>query len=456
LANRNLLSKQHPAVLVLLSFITAILLGSILLSLPGSTVSGTIPYLDALFTAASAVCVTGLIVVDTGSYFTVFGQIVILILIQTGGIGVMTISVAMFRWIRKSISYRHRKVMQDLFSHTPREDIYSLVGSVILFSLIIEAVGAILLTIHWSSYYPLREAAFIAMFHAVSAFCNAGFSLFADSMTAYQGSPLLNLTIGGLIVLGGLGFPVLYEIQSHLSSRAHRKKLSVQTRTVFLTTAILIITGALLFGMLEYLHPGGFGESGSKIIITSLFQSITARTAGFNTVDIASLKEVTIAILMLLMFIGASPGSCGGGVKTTTLAILAASSMSRIKGRRRVNLYRKSIPEETVMRALTLIVISISLIFLVFFITMATYDGTNPEIVNEQGLFLPFLFETVSAFGTVGLSMGITPYLNGWGKMMIILMMIIGRVGVLTFSYILTGASTINGIEYSEENIMIG
>ena len=306
----SIFSRQHPAFLILLSFLSLILIGSLLLSLPGATVSGNISYINALFTAASAVCVTGLIVVDTGSYFTPAGQIVILVLIQLGGIGVMTISVALFRWLKKSISFRQRKVMQDLFSHTPRDDIYSLVASVIFFALIIEAVGALLLTLHWVKFYPLKQALFIAVFHAVSAFCNAGFSLFADSMSAYHSSILLNTTISLLIVLGGLGFPVLYELFNVLKNKRQTKQTQHTGENCVPDFLRTYYHRALLFGLLEYRNSAADHSSGS-ILLTSLFQSITARTAGFNTVDIAGIKDVTAALLLFLMFIGASPGSCG-------------------------------------------------------------------------------------------------------------------------------------------------
>lgn len=258
-----------------------------------------------------------------------------------------------------------------------------------------------------------------------------------------------------LIIFGGLGFPVLYEIQDRIRSRTTQTRLSVQTKTVFLTTGILIASGAVLFGLIEYASSIG-QHSWQKIILTSLFQSITARTAGFNTVDFSTISDAAAAMMLFLMFIGASPGSCGGGVKTTTLALLAASSMSRIRGRHRVNLYKKSIPNDTVTRGLTLIVISIGIIGLFFFLILSANQGNGQEVIQQRGAFLPYLFETVSAFGTVGLSMGITSSLNNWGKVLIILMMIIGRVGVLTFSYIITGNSVSNGIEYSEENLMIG
>ncbi|MEW6669427.1 MAG: TrkH family potassium uptake protein [Thermodesulfobacteriota bacterium] len=454
---RKRILKAHPATLVLASFLLAIAGGTLLLMLPISTRSRSIPFIDALFTATSAVCVTGLVVVDTGTYYTRFGQYVILALIQVGGLGVMTISVGLFRWIGKSISFRHRMAMQDQFAHTPREDIFSLVKSTILFTLSAEALGAALLTIHWSHEIPFPRALYTGVFHSVSAFCNAGFSLFSDSFMQYSGSLLLNATICALIVVGGIGFPVLYDLLSWF--RARRKgqymRLSVQTRTVLITTLVLIVGGAVMFAILERLVMAE-GPSFRITLLTSLFQSITCRTAGFNTVDIASLSEATLALMILLMFIGASPGSCGGGVKTTTLAIIGAFTLSRVKGTRRVNMFRKSIPAETVNRSISLIMVSIGVISLVLFMLLAGEPSGRYFPPGHNGSFLAYLFETVSAFGTVGLSMGVTPALSTWSKCWIIFMMIIGRVGVLTFSYIIVGAATTDGIEYSEESLMVG
>ncbi|MEJ2716291.1 MAG: potassium transporter TrkG [Deltaproteobacteria bacterium] len=326
---RSRVLKAHPATVVLGTFLVAVVVGALILKLPISTQAGHIPLVDALFTSTSAVCVTGLVVVDTGSYFTTFGQCVILVLIQIGGLGVMTISVALFRWVGRSIPFRHRIVMQDLFSHTPREDIFGLVKSIVLFTLVAEVIGTVALTIHWSKELPFLSAVYTAMFHSISAFCNAGFSLFADSMERYRGNVLVNLAMCFLIIIGGIGFPVLYDLQSWLARRGkERVRLSTQTKTVLITTLFLICSGALMFAFLE--GPSSLGtQSLSSRLLVPFFQSVTCRTAGFNTVDIASLQEATLAMLMFLMFFGASPGSCGGGVKTTTLALLTTFTLSR-------------------------------------------------------------------------------------------------------------------------------
>jgi trk system potassium uptake protein TrkH len=449
--------KMHPAALVLSSFLLLILAGSLLLRLGISTVDGFIPWIDALFTVTSAVCVTGLVVVDTGTCFTTFGQCVILALIQIGGLGVMTISVALFTWLGRSVSVRHRMVMQDLFTHTPRQDIYQLVRSVIIFTLSTETVGAILLTTHWVGEMPLEKAVYYGVFHSISAFCNAGFALFPNGLVHYSGAWLLNLTICLLIVIGGIGFPVLYDLQAWFPGRAPKKmRLSVQSKTVLLTTLLLIIGGAVMFSLLESNSPVLADRSLSQHILIPLFQSITCRTAGFNTVDIGSLREVTIVMMIFLMFVGASPGSCGGGVKTTTLALLTLFTVSRIQHRKRVNMFKKSIPEATVTRSMSLVLLAIGIIGLVLFMLLLSdsfivIDGGRTRIHTLQ-----YLFETVSAFATVGLSMGITPFLTTWDKYWIVLIMIIGRVGVLTFSYIVVGTEATRGKEYSEENMMIG
>lgn len=448
--------KLHPATIVLASFLLAISLGTILLKLPVSTESGKIAWLDALFTATSAVCVTGLAVVDTGSYFTCFGQWVILLLIQIGGLGVMTISVALFQWIGRSISFRQRMAMQDLFAHTPREDIFNLVKSIFIFTLCTEFTGAVLLTLHWSRELPFKSAVYFGIFHSVSAFCNAGFALFPDSMMRYSDHLVLNSVLCFLIIVGGIGFPVLYDVQIRFKNRNQKKgRLSVQTKTVLMTSLVLIVSGALIFALMER-QALGDEHSLKHAILTSLFQSITCRTAGFNTVDIGSLKDATITMMIFLMFFGASPGSCGGGVKTTTLAILTTFTISRIRKRRRVNIFKKSIPNETVTRSVSLVLVSIGIIGMVLFMILVGDAVSNHQVTFSQKSFLVYMFETVSAFGTVGLSMGITPELNIWGKYWIILMMIIGRVGVLTFAYIIVGTGAINGVEYSEENLMVG
>jgi len=449
-------SKLTPATLVLLSFILVILVGTLLLKMPISTTINNIPWIDALFTAASAVCVTGLAVVDTGTYFTTFGQCTILLLIQIGGLGLMTISVTLFHWIGRKISFHQRMAMQDLFSSAPRDDIFRLVKSMVLLTLSVEFLGAVFLTIHWSREFTFDKAVYMAVFHSVSAFCNAGFALFPDNLMHYDDSLILNTTVCCLIVIGGIGFPVLYDLQSWFRSHKKRQfRLSIQTKTVLFTTIILILGGALFFGLIE---RQGLQEGASfkHQILTSIFQSISCRTAGFNTVDIGSLKDATLAIMIFLMFFGASPGSCGGGVKTTTLALLVGFTLSGIKRRIRVNLFNKSIPTQTVANSIMLVLVSIGIISVVLFMLLVGESIFSHGVNSSKGYFLPYLFETVSAFGTVGLSMGVTPELTTWGKLWIIIMMIIGRIGVLTFSYIIVGAGPTTGFERSEENMMIG
>ena len=453
---RTRILKMHPAILVIASYILTITVGTLLLKLPISTETGRIPWVDALFTATSAVCVTGLVVVDTGSYFTVYGQCIILALIQIGGLGVMTISVSLFRWLGQSISLRQRMVIQEQFTHTPRGDIFNLVKSIFLVTFGLELIGALLLTVHWSKEFSLLHAFYISVFHSVSAFCNAGFTLFSDSMMSYRDNIFLNMTICSLIVVGGIGFPILYDLQSWFVKRKEtRIRLSIQTKTVLITTVVLIISGALIFSFLEQ-QSKGEAQSLSHQILVPLFQSITCRTAGFNTVDISLLEDATIALMIFLMFFGASPGSCGGGVKTTTLALLTAFTMSRIKKQKRVTMFKKSIPVETVTRSMSLILVSICIICIVLFMLLLGDSVSGHEVTSQRGAFLVYLFETVSAFGTVGLSMGVTPDLNTWCKDWIILMMFIGRVGVLSFAYIIVGTGTTYGVEYSEENLMIG
>ena len=300
------------------------------------------------------------------------------------------------------------------------------------------------------------KAAYFAVFHSIAAFCNAGFALFPNSLIGYSDHFLLNLVICLLIVIGGIGFPVLYDLQCWVKTRTRgRCRLSIQTKTVLWTTLVLIVGGALMYAFLERTALAT-SPSWHYRIWVPLFQSITCRTAGFNTVDISSLREATLAVMIFLMFFGASPGSCGGGVKTTTLALLAAFTASRVRHGRRVNLFKKSVPGDTMARAVSLILVSIAIVGLVLFMLLMGDPVTANETGGMAHSFLGFLFETVSAFGTVGLSMGVTTELNTWGKGWIILMMIIGRVGILTFSYIIVGSGKDEGIEYAEENMMVG
>jgi len=449
---KSRLRQSHPTSLLLMSYLAAIGVGMSILMLPAATVSGHIGWIDALFTATSAVCVTGLIVVDTGSYFTPFGQGVILFLIQIGGLGIMTISVALFQIIGKKVVFQQRMAMQEVFSHTPREDIYYLIRSVLFFSFMIETLGAIILFLYWRPAYPFSEALYKAVFHSVSAFCNAGFSQFSNSLMDAQGSVVLNATVCGLIVLGGIGFPVVYELYRRGVLR-EKGKVSIQTKSVVITTIGLIVAGVLIIMVSEKTLVPSMGWG--KGLLTALFQSITCRTAGFNTLDIASLNTATLLFMMFLMLVGASPGSCGGGMKTTTFAVLTAFSWSRLMRYKCVNLFGKTIPQDTVTKSISVLVFSLAAICIAVFLILFI-DPDHGARVQGHRQFLSFLFETVSAFGTVGLSMGVTPALTLSGKLVIIVLMIIGRVGVPAFTYIIAGGGSTKGIRYAEENMMIG
>ena len=451
----NRLRRIRPASFLLISFISAILAGAFLLMLPFSTTSGTIAFIDALFTSTSAVCVTGLTVLDTGTYFTLFGQIVILVLIQLGGLGIMTVSVVLFQFLGKIVSFRQRMAMQETFAHTPRKDIYRLIKSIFFFTLLAEGTGAMLLFFHWKKEFPAIKAIYMAVFHSVSAFCNAGFTLFNNNLMNYTEAYFLNFIICALIVLGGIGFPVVFEIYNlAVKKKGVRVKISVQTKSVLVTTIILIASGTIFFLLLE-LNNSLKGLSLTGSILASLFQSITSRTAGFNTVDFSVLSDSAASLLIFLMFIGASPGSCGGGIKTTTFFVLFSLVKNRIRGNTTVNVFKKSLGKESISKSVSIFLLSLSLVALVLFLLLMSDHFRHKEIQNADR-FISYLFEVVSAFGTVGLSMGATAAINSIGKFLLIITMLIGRVGVLTFSYIITAAEAPRGIEYAEENLMVG
>jgi len=421
------------------------------LMLPAATRGGSIPFVDALFTSTSAVCVTGLIVVDTGTFFTVFGQMVILLLIQAGGLGIMTLSVFFFRQVGRGVSLHQRRIIQDLYAPTPRKDIWELLRIILLFTLISEGIGGVVLYVSWSGNGSVLPV-FSALFHAVSAFCNAGFSLFADSLVGFSGSAAVSLTVAFLIILGGLGFPVIFDIMQKIKFRTIKGyRLSTQTKTVLSVSLMLIAGGALLILFLEF-NGALKGMAWGEKILNSLFQSITCRTAGFNTIGISALGAATLILMIFLMFVGASPGSCGGGIKTTTAAVVAAHLVSRLKRREQPSLFRRGLPQDTVGKSMALILLASALIGVVYFCLLVF--ETDPGREHEKAL--PLFFEAVSAFGTVGLSMGITSGLTRVGKGLIIFLMITGRVGVLSMVYIIIGSGPRDARLYAEENIMIG
>jgi trk system potassium uptake protein TrkH len=413
---------------------------------------GHLSFVDALFMSTSGVCVTGLVVINIGKDLSTLGQMITIFLFQIGGLGIITFSTVFFILMGRGISFKGREIVQSSFLHTPRKDFFTILKSVLWFTFIFESLGTLFLFIRFSQDFSMGRALYQAIYHAVSAFNNCGFSLFSDSLMGFQGDLIVNLTIMGLLVIGGIGFIVQYEVFSKI--RGVQKKLSIHTKIVILTTLILVLSGALLFYIIERNHIMKGVPIQTKIL-TSFFQSITPRTCGFNTVNIGLLANETILILLILMFIGASPGSTGGGVKTTSAALLFLMIWNRIKGNEEVNVFKRTIPREIVGRTISIIFASA---FSVSFITsvLLLTGGVILPASESRHFFVEYLFETVSAFGTVGLSMGMTPKMNDIQKYAIILMMFAGRVGPLTLAFSFSRSTVRRGMTYAEEGVMVG
>lgn len=449
---RNFFFDLSPIQTVLLSFVALILGGALLLMLPFSTTGEGITFVDSLFTSTSAVCVTGLVVKDTAKDFTLFGKIIIALLIQFGGLGIMTFSLALASMFKDSLSIKWRFTFEDMYSDIRKLPVRNLVGRIVLYTFSLEALVAIFLMFQFARDYPFFEALGHSVFHAVSAFCNAGFSTFSDSMVTYRGNAIINIGIMIGIIMGGLGFLVIHELRRQVAAGLNRRfftGLSHHTRLVLVMTAILVIGGALAIFITEF----GFSMrnySVGETVLASLFQSVTCRTAGFNSMDIGALRQSTQFLMIILMFIGGSPGSIAGGVKTTTVAVAMIMLYAKIKGYSQPLLWNRAIDDDTVDRSTTLIILSIMFVVISTFLVM---------MIDNFGLresFLSSLFEVVSAFGTVGLTTGATNKLSNGGKILICLVMYVGRLGPMTLIMALTARKKEVSIEYPEEHIMIG
>jgi trk system potassium uptake protein TrkH len=440
-----------PTRIFVLSFAAFILTGALALWLPSSASGKSLRFVDALFTAASAVCVTGLTTVDIGSTLSFTGQVITLLLFQVGGLGIITFSILLFALMGRGVSFKGREITQTTFLHSPRKDLYLIIKRVLHYTLIIEGIGVLLLFLQFIQEYPAFQALYMAIFHAVSAFNNAGFSLFPDNLMRYQDNILVNVTVMLLIILGGIGFIVQQEVVAKF--RGTQKRLSLHTKIVLIITAVLIILGAVCFYFME-INNVLRGATIKTAILSSFFQSITSRTAGFNTVDIGILSNSTLLLIMILMFIGASPGSTGGGVKTTSFAILLLLVVNRIKGNENVNIANRTIPPELVDRTISIIFASAIIVGIISAVLLLSSDTAGAPL-SSRYLFIEYIFETFSAFGTVGLSMGATPKLNDIQKYAIIFMMFIGRVGPLTLAFAWYSHRR-KGITYAEESVMVG
>ncbi len=431
-----------------ISFLLTILLGTFLLCLPFSTKSGHISPVDALFTATSAVCVTGLIVQDTWTFFSSAGHVIIIVLIQLGGLGIMTFSTMFLLVAGRTISITDRIAVQDGFSPISIKDFRSLIRDVFLYTIAIELAGSLSLFFNFLKYFPWKKAVALSFFHAISAFCNAGFSLFSNSLMAYREDIWLNMTMVLLIILGGVGFLVQKEVVGMVSSILKRKKVRMRlhSKLVLVVSLCLIFFSSGLFFWMEWGRSlKTFSLKGK--VLASLFQAVTPRTAGFHTMDLTMVGTATAFLLMLLMFIGASPGSTGGGVKTSTVGVIFAFLRSKILAKDSVGLFRRTIPLDTIIKAFTAVSLALTLIFLSSFVLVLD----QPELSTRDAVF-----EVFSAFGTVGLSMGITSKLGPLSKIVLVLTMYIGRIGPIVLLSAFSRRRPKGKFTYVEESVMIG
>jgi trk system potassium uptake protein TrkH len=428
---------------VLLGFALAILTGSLILLIPQATQSGKISYIDALFTSTSAICVTGLVVQDTATYFTDLGKAAILIMIQIGGLGIITVGSIFSLILRRKTSIKDRFYIETSFGTERSFSVSKFFMAIAATTFTIEFTGFIITTLifHFKHRYPVRTSMTFGLFHTVSAFNNAGFSLYSNNLEGFVSDIPLNLIIMFLIVTGGIGFPVISEI---ITFRRRRKLLSLHAKVVLTVTGILIITGALLFFILEFNNPDSIKDKPVPTkILASFFQSITSRTAGFNTINIGKLYPATQLLLVILMFIGASPGGTGGGIKTTTFAVVAAAGLSFVRSRKEVIMFKRKVPASLVQRALALTIVAVTLIII----------STTCLLIFERCSLMEALFDVVSAFGTVGLSTGITPSLSTASKIVLIATMFIGRIGISTLSLAIAMRSVADRITYPEDTV---
>ncbi|ASB86940.1 TrkH family potassium uptake protein [Bacillus sonorensis] len=430
-----------PPQTLALSFFIIIAVGACLLKLPIASTT-YISWVDALFTATSATTVTGLTVVNTGEDYTVFGQTVIMLLIQVGGLGLMTFAVLIVMMIGKKIGLQQRILVQEAFNQTSLGGLVRLVKHLFIFTIVIEFVAFLILSIRWVPEYGIQKGLFHSLFNTISAFNNAGFSLWPDNLSRYVGDPIVNLVITGLFITGGIGFTVLLD----LWTKRNFRKLSLHSKLMIVGTLIINTVAALMIFILEYTNPGTLGNLPlTEKLWGAYFQGVTPRTAGFNTIDIAQMTPPSLLLIIVLMFIGAGSASTGSGIKLTTFIVMILATITFLRGKSETVVFNRTIKMKTILRALAIIVISFLFVLLTVFILTIT----------EPAPFLDIVFEVVSAFGTVGLSMGLTPELSTLGKSVIMMMMFIGRVGPLTMAFTLAKPKKAP-IRHPEDEVITG
>lgn len=441
--------KLQPAQVVLLSFGSWICVGTLLLALPVSMSSGkSMGFIDAFFMATSATCVTGLSTISVADDLSVFGQMLMLILLQVGGLGIMTLSSSMAVMMGKSLQMREQIIMQDVLDTSSSEELLSLIIDIIRYTLLIEFIGAIILTVSfYQEGYEIGQSMYLGFFHAISAFCNAGITLFSTSLVDFKNSDVIQYTIMGLVTIGGIGFSVIKDIKQIVIYRRPIRELSLHSKIVLTTHFSLLAIGTLYIFFSEFLNAFQ-NLSIWERFNSSLFQSVIIRTAGFNSIDFNSFHPHTIYLLIILMFIGASPGSAGGGVKTTTIAVLLQSITANLRGKNHVEFFERRVSPQVVVKAIAIFIISLIICSGSILVMMRLEPDKN---------FMDIFFECISAFSTVGASLGITPLLSSAGKFCISLLMFVGRVGPLTLVLAIGSRAVIpRKVEYPEGKIFIG
>ncbi len=438
---------------IALGFLAVITAGALLLMMPFSTIEGTwSDPITALFTSTSAVCVTGLAVVDVGKYYSFWGELWLVLLVQIGGLGYMTATTFLLLLLGRRFGLKDKVALQQSLDKSGLAGVVQLVQSILATTLLFELTGVFLLMTVFVPQYGFKQGVWSAIFHSVNSFNNAGFSIYSDNLIGYISSPMVNFTVSGLIIFGGIGYQVIMEMYLWLRDRFNKSRVctvfSLNFKVVTTTTAVLLILGTLAFLVLEYNNPDTFGSlTFPQKLMAAWFQSVTPRTAGFNTISIGQMTEASLFLTIALMFIGASPGSTGGGIKTTTFRILFCCTTAVIEGQEDVECYQRQIPPAMILKTISLAFGSL----LVAFTSAILIELTNPQVE-----FIAALFEAVSAFGTVGLSTGITPTISAIGKLILIATMYIGRVGVLLLISAGFGDPKPRSFKYAEESLLVG
>lgn len=434
---------RSPAMIILCGYSLILLPSTFFLMTNFASVTG-LNWIDALFTATSALTVTGLGVVDTGTHFSAAGHIWLVILMQLGGLGQMTLSVLILLTLGKRISMKGQALVREELNQNFDTNILVLIKKIIIFALISETIGALILSTIWIPEFGFWQGTYHSIFHAISSFNNAGFSLFSQSMTDYAHNPVVTLTIAALFIVGGLGFTVIIDLLKYSQLNGH--KISLHSKLVLITSSLLLVLGTLIIWRLELNNPKTLGDHATwRGLLMAFFQSASARTAGFNSINIIDMTHAGLLVMLVLMFIGAGSTSTGGGIKVSTFAIAIIATRSFLQGSTKFSAFKRNIPAVIILKALAIIVVSFGILLTATFLLMLT----------ESARFDVVLFEAISAFSTVGLTAGLTESLSPVGKMIMIVLMIVGRIGPITLAYLAAAPKT-SHIQYADEDVMTG